>query len=174
MLGASPRRGGVDLLADAGALAPGTSLVHANALADAELAAVVAAGAVLVHCPGTHRFFARAGAPLTRWVRAGAVCALGTDSLASNEDLDLRRELALAARAHPELEPATLWRMATEGGAAALDLAGEVGRLAPGAWADLVAFDAPTSDRAAALDALVRERPTVRAVLIGGAPVPAA
>jgi cytosine/adenosine deaminase-related metal-dependent hydrolase len=144
------------------------SLVHANCLESGELERLVARGGALVHCPGTHAFFGRPPVDLARWLAAGAVVALGTDSLASNEDLDLRRELRLLSEAHPELSAESLFRMATEGGAAALGLAGELGVLRPGARADVAAFELSCESRLEALTALTTTLPAVRGVWVGG------
>ncbi len=168
LLGRSPRSSGLELLEAGGIARVPSSLVHANHVTHAELQRIAELGGALVHCPGTHEFFAREPAPLAAWREAGVTIALGTDSLASNSDLDLRREMALVSVAHPELEAQEIFRMATEGGAAALGLAGQVGVLAPGAHADFVAYDLPHRSRRDALETLVRARPRVRGVWIAG------
>jgi cytosine/adenosine deaminase-related metal-dependent hydrolase len=167
-LSGSPRCSGVDLLERGGVARAPHLLVHANHLELEELERIASWGGVLVHCPGTHAFFGRAPVDLAGWLAAGAVVALGTDSLASNEDLDLRRELQLLARAHPELSAEARFRMATEGGAAALGMAGEVGVLRPGARADLVAFALSCGSREEALEAITETMPEVRGVWVGG------
>lgn len=91
-LGPSPRRPGLDLIEEAGLLGPRTSLVHGNHPMAGEPERLAAAGTSLVHCPGTHRFFDRDEFPLERYRRAGVNLALGTDSLASNTAMDMRRE----------------------------------------------------------------------------------
>jgi cytosine/adenosine deaminase-related metal-dependent hydrolase len=124
-----------------------------------------------VHCPGSHAFFGRAPFPLERYRRAGVALALGTDSLASNADLDLRREMALLRASHPGLAPARVWELATEGGARALGLARAVGRLAPGAFADVAVFACAARTPRAALEELTAGLPEVQAVVLGGIPV---
>ena len=71
---------------------------------------------------------------------------LGTDGAASNNNLDLFREVRLAALVHKVRErdatavPASLaLRFATMGGAACLGLEGKIGQLSPGFRADLIA-----------------------------------
>lgn len=140
LLGPSPRTDGLALLDAAGLLA-GASLVHGNHPAPGEPEALARAGASVVHCPGTHAFFARAPFPWERYAAAGVTLALGTDSRASNGPLDLRAELAAARRALPGIRPGALWHAATAGGARALGLDAEVGVLAPGLAADVVEFD---------------------------------
>ena len=140
VLGPSPKRSGLDLLADAGLLGPRLSLVHGNHPRPGEAQRIAAAKALLVHCPGSHAWFARQPFPLRRYLAAGVRVALGTDSLASNADLDMRREMALMRRSFAWLEPQNVFAMATQ-------LAGEffagplrIGVLEPGARADLAAW----------------------------------
>lgn len=164
----SPRAPGLALLAAAGALGPRTSLVHGNHPSPGDPARLARAGVTLVHCPGTHAFFARAPFPLERYRRAGVPIALGTDSRASNAALDLRREMALARAAFPRLDPREVFAWATQGGARALGRARELGRLAPGAAADLVAWGLAARTPAAALEELTAGLPPVARVYVGG------
>ena len=174
-LGPSPRRSGLELLEDAGLLGPGLALVHGNHPGRGEIARIAAAGATLVHCPGTHAFFGREPAPLRHYLRAGVPVALGTDSLASNRALDPRHEMRAVGRAHPWLTPEAIWAMGTVHGARALGLAGEVGELVPGARADLVALGplpCPLgSGTARALVEAAIEGLSVVGVWVGGRPV---
>lgn len=175
MLGTSPRRSGLDLLEDAGLLGPSTTLVHGNLPARGEPARLARHGVTLVHCPGSHAWFERPDFPLQRYLRAGVRLALGTDSLASNEDLDMAREMALARARHPQLSAARTWRMATLAGARALGFEGRAGALAPGAWADVVAWSSAARTRARALEELTTGNAGCERVWIGGrsAPMPA-
>ncbi|MBM3976104.1 MAG: amidohydrolase family protein [Planctomycetes bacterium] len=140
LLTASPRCSGLDLLEAVGLLRTGTLLVHANEARAAERERVAASGACVVHCPGAHRWFRRAPFDLRAWLRAGVPVALGTDSLAGNEGLDMRRELALLRASHPWLAPAQAWRSATVEGARALGGDELGGTLRPGAVAAWVGF----------------------------------
>jgi len=146
LLGASPRRSGLELLADAGALGPGLALVHGNFAREHEIARVAASGASLVHCPRSHAFFERAPFDLRAWLAAGVPVAIGTDSLASNDSLDLRGELALLMSQHPWLDPRDAWDGVTVHGARALGLSGRVGELRVGAMGDVLAVPAADSD----------------------------
>jgi len=139
LLGPSPRITGLQALAAAGLL-DGASLVHGNHPLVGEPELVARAGASIVHCPGTHRFFGRDPFPWAQYRRAGVNLALGTDSLASNDRLDPLGELAVARQALPEVEPAELYDAATRGAARALGLGGRVGEITVGASADLVAY----------------------------------
>ena len=158
----------LDLIEEAGLLGPRTALVHGNLPAPGEPERLAATGTSLVHCPGTHRFFGRDPFPLEEYRRAGVNLALGTDSLASNTALDMRREMALLRQAQPGLAPAEVWLMATRGGARALDLQGQVGCLTPGARADLVLFGTESGQADSILDELTAACPPVSRLFLAG------
>lgn len=164
---ASPRRTGLDLLEAAGVLDVPLTLIHGNHPRRGEPARLARAGVVLVHCPGTHRFFGREPFPWRTYERAGVPLALGTDSLASNDDLDMGREMALFRRAAPDVSPARVWEMATAGAARALRLQGRVGELRPGAAADMIAVTGE-STAGALLERLTSGKAKIRAVWVGG------
>ncbi|MSR63839.1 MAG: hypothetical protein EXS08_15545 [Planctomycetes bacterium] len=169
LLPSAPRRAGLALLDEAGLLTPRTSLVHGNDARPRELALLAKRGVTLVHCPGTHAYFGRARFPFTACRAAGIPLALGTDSLASNTALDLRREMALLRASHPRLAPEEVFTAATEGGARALSWP-ELGHLRPGAAADLVAWQLVARSRQAALEELTAGVPAVGRVFVGGRP----
>jgi len=164
----SPRARGLELLARAGLLGRRTSLVLGNHPAAGEPERLARAGVTLVHCPGTHAFFGRAPFPLERYRRAGVALALGTDSLASNAELDLRREMALLRASFPRLAPAEVFVQATRGGARALGAARELGRLRAGFRADVVAWRLAARAEKDALDELTSARPAVARVFVAG------
>jgi cytosine/adenosine deaminase-related metal-dependent hydrolase len=164
----SPGQSGLDLLALAGVLGRRTSLVHGNHPGRGEPARLARAGVTLVHCPGTHDFFARAPFPLERYRRAGVRVALGTDSLASNRQLDMRAELELFRRAFPRVPPGEVFAMATLHGARALGLPPPAGSLVPGAPADFVAHELAARTREEALEALTSGAGVVTGVWIAG------
>lgn len=136
-----PGLGPVEWLERARLLRPETLLVHANELSRRELARIARARCVAVHCPGTHRYFRRDTPPVARFLAAGLAVALGTDSLASNDSLDLFEEMALLAEADCSLDPSAIVEAATTGGARALGLRG-AGALLPGSIAAFVELDA--------------------------------
>ena len=164
----SPRRSGLDLLADAGLLGPQLALVHGNAARPEEISRVAHSGSTLVHCPGSHAFFGRAPFDLRAWLTAGVAVALGTDSLASNSALDMRLELARLMAEHPWLDPRDAWDAATLNGARALGLRGHVGELTPGAFADVLAVPADDPDGQTCLRRLVHGDFEVAHTWIGG------
>jgi cytosine/adenosine deaminase-related metal-dependent hydrolase len=75
---------------------------------------------------------------------------LGTDSLASNEDLSMFGEMRAMQSAFPSLDPIEIITMATTLPAAALGRSGRLGELSPGALADFIAIndqDAGSTDQ---------------------------
>jgi len=105
-------------------------------------------GATVVYCPRTHAAFGHAPYPLREFRAAGVRVALGTDSLASNPDLDLLVEARFLHSLHPDLPGDVLLRMATLSGAEALGWADETGSLTPGKSADLIVLPLSGPDTA--------------------------
>ncbi|MCX7885772.1 MAG: amidohydrolase family protein, partial [Verrucomicrobiae bacterium] len=122
-------------LEELGLLETPSLIAHANHLSDADADLLARAGASVVHCPRTHRFFQRSPAPWRQWQRSGLNVCLGTDSLASNESLDLRAEM----RTLVGLAPREVLAMATVNAARALHRSDQMGKIAPGSMADLAA-----------------------------------
>ncbi len=151
----------------AGLLGPRTLLVHGNVLARRELRRATEAGAVAVHCPGTHAWFRRGATPVRGWVAAGLSFALGTDSLASNDDLDPFLEMARLRASDPWLPPDRILHAATVAPVAAMGLARGTGTLLPGSPADFVVLDlepprgASARLRSRALHEALMHRPTL-------------
>jgi cytosine/adenosine deaminase-related metal-dependent hydrolase len=100
--------------------------------------APIPSSGVLVCCPRTHAAFGHSPHPVAHFLSRGVRVALGTDSLASNPDLDLLAEARFLHAKHPEIPGEAILRMATLWGAEALGWAGEMGSLEAGKSADLV------------------------------------
>jgi cytosine/adenosine deaminase-related metal-dependent hydrolase len=97
----------------------------------------------VVVCPRTHYAFGHDRHPFPEFLKRGVRVALGTDSLASNPDLDILAEARHLREHYPEVEPATLLRMLTLNGAEALGFGDITGSLTPGKSADLVVVPLP-------------------------------
>jgi cytosine/adenosine deaminase-related metal-dependent hydrolase len=100
---------------------------------------VAGTGASVVHCPKCHTYFGHAPFPLRALQQKGVNICLGTDSLASNNQLDLRSEMREAQQLHG-LDDREVLEMVTLNAARALGQEGRLGRISPGSVADLVAF----------------------------------
>ena len=161
----APRaRSPIALLAKAGLVTPASLLVHAvNADAD-DVALVHAHGAAIAHCPVSNAKLGHGIAPLGQYLDAGIRVGLGSDSVASNNRMDLLDEAraavlmqSAAQRTVDALSAATAFELATLGGARALGIDADTGSLAVGKCADLAAFSLdggagqPVQDPATAL-----------------------
>lgn len=104
------------------------------------------AGASVVYCPRTHAAFGHPPHPFRQMLSGGIRIALGTDSLASNPDLNVLAEARFLHGRYPDVPGEALLRMATLAGAEALGRSHETGSLSPGKWADLAVIPLPDAD----------------------------
>ena len=102
-------------------------------------------GCKVVHTPESNMKLASGVAPVPAMLAAGITVGLGTDGCASNNNLDMFREMDMTAKLHKvnSLDPTvmdakTVLRMATCEGARALGLEEMAGTLTAGKKADLI------------------------------------
>jgi cytosine/adenosine deaminase-related metal-dependent hydrolase len=143
-----PRCGPVEYLARVGFLRRGLVVAHGVHLDAPAIAALAEAGATVVTCPRSNARLGVGTAPVAAMLDAGVNVAIGTDSLASNDDLNVFADLAALHAQAPSIPPRQLIEIATVNGARALRVDGEHGTMAPGRRADLVtvALDGPVDD----------------------------
>lgn len=123
-------------LAQLGVFAAGHALaIHCVQVDDSDVALLAAAGAAIAHCPRSNRAHGHGAAPAAAFRAAGLVVGLGTDSVVSVADLDLRAEAAAAGLAGAEA-----LRVLTIEGARALGWEAEIGSLEVGKAGDLAVF----------------------------------
>jgi cytosine/adenosine deaminase-related metal-dependent hydrolase len=156
--------------------APRALVVHGNYLDFHELSFLGAnrTHMSLVYCPRTHAYFAHEPYPLAAAATARVRVALGTDSRASNPDLDLLKEMREMTCAHSWLPPQDVLRMGTLAGAKALGRDRDVGSIAEGKVANLVAI--PIQDNALAkpddfLSAIFAAQTAPSAIYLAGRPL---
>jgi formimidoylglutamate deiminase len=164
---------------------PRWCLVHATHVTEEEARRLAASGAVAGLCPTTEANLGDGVFPAPAYLAAGGAFGIGSDSHVSvspieelrwleyGQRLTLKQRNLLAGEAEPRSVGAFLFKRALAGGAQAL--ARPIGRLAPGARADLIVIDdtrpalyGRSGDRL--LDALVfagNENP-VTDVMVGG------
>jgi len=120
--------------------APCSLIIHGNFLSELEyeFMAEQVDHMSLVYCPRTYHHFHDRPYPLQAILDHGVRVALGTDSRASNPDLNLLAEMQHVAHVHPEIDPSLILEMGSWQGARALGLEQRCGSLVPGKQADLV------------------------------------
>src|SRR5438094_9849778 len=83
----------------------------------------------VVHCPRSHDYFKNNQFPFKRLHSLGFNICLGTDSLASNENLSLLAEMRAFQRSEPGISPDEILKMATVNPAMALHREKMIGRI---------------------------------------------
>lgn len=115
-------------------------LVHGNYLSDSDLMLVKKHDLSIVHCPGSHQYFGHSPFPVKKYLDEGINVALGTDSIASNTELNFLSEIQLLREKYPDLSARQILTMATQNGAKALRMEKEIGSLVSGKKADIAGF----------------------------------
>jgi cytosine/adenosine deaminase-related metal-dependent hydrolase len=117
--------------------------VHCVEAGEDDLRRLAASGATVVTCPRSNRWTGAGVPPIEGFYASGARVAIGTDSLASVDDLNLFAELAVVRRLAPAVPAARILDSATRSGAAALGFEREYGTIEAGKCADLIAVRVP-------------------------------
>lgn len=137
----------VEYCAELDIFGPQTTIAHGVTLSDEELDLLAATGTHIVHNPKSNMKLASGVAPLPAMLERGILPGLGTDGAASNNSLNMFAEMSVCALMHklvsqdPTTCPAgTVLDMATIGSAKAIGWP-ELGVLAPGSPADMIALD---------------------------------
>jgi cytosine/adenosine deaminase-related metal-dependent hydrolase len=157
-----------------------TLAIHAIHASPDEIVRMAEQGTTVVHCPKSNMKLGHRIAPVADFLAAGVTVGLGTDSVASNNNVDMFEEMRTAIflqrnrTGNPQkLSAATALRMATLDGARCLGLEAQVGSIESGKLADLAVVDlgdpalSPVYDP---VDAIVysASRKNVLATYLGG------
>jgi 5-methylthioadenosine/S-adenosylhomocysteine deaminase len=171
----------IALLGKLGVLDSKPLLIHCVRASVDDVERIAASASSVAHCPASNAKLGHGVAPLTEMLAAGVKVGLGSDSMASNNRMDMLEEARLAllmqrGRTQSNTTPtaADMLELATLGGAAALGLSDQIGSLEAGKQADLAVFSldpvGPTQDPAsAAIFALTAAR--TRFVSVAGTPL---
>jgi 5-methylthioadenosine/S-adenosylhomocysteine deaminase len=150
---------------DIGILGPGSLLGHAIFLdthswirwwTKEDLSILADSGCAVAHCPTPFARYGHIMESFGAYVRAGVTIGLGTDTTPHNMLEEIRKAgtfARIAARNINDVSTGMLFHAATVGGATALRR-DDIGRLAPGAKADLVLVDLHHPDMMPARDPL--------------------
>lgn len=138
----------LERLNELGLVSPNLMAVHLTQVTDEEIALLAESGSHVVHCPESNLKLASGFCPVSKLMEAGINVALGTDSSASNNDLDMISEMHTASllakgvsRNATALTAMQTVRMATINGAKALGIDSITGSLEVGKYADITAID---------------------------------
>lgn len=177
-------KGPLDLLDDNGLLGPDLLIPHAVFVGGSrgnpdgdlrDLERLAASGATVIHCPMATNRFGGLLESFGRYRALGINLALGTDTYPPDMIRVMDSAVIMARTADQRsdaVDPADIFRAATLGGAKALKR-DDLGRLAPGALADLVIIDL-SDPRVGAIDDPIRSLllhgigANVRTVIING------
>ncbi len=138
----------LDSLNRMGLLGPRTQCVHMTDLGDQDIELLATTGAHVVHCPQSNMKLASGTCPVSKLMAKGVNVALGTDSAASNNSLNLFAEMQVAALLAKlrsmdatALPAADALAMATLNGAKAMGQEHRIGSIEVGKQADIIAVD---------------------------------
>ena len=138
----------VQHLLDLGVLDEQTIAVHCNWLTKEDMTVFADRGVKISHNPESSMKLAAGVAPVHEMLRQGITVGLGTDGCASNNDMDMFREMDTAAKIHKvtSLNPTvmsaeTVLKMATIEGAKLLGLDKSIGSIEKGKKADIILMD---------------------------------
>jgi cytosine/adenosine deaminase-related metal-dependent hydrolase len=138
-----PASGPVAYLDGLGLLTDRLLAVHAVHLTDDELQRLGSVGATVVACPRSNRWTGAGTPPIAKFYASGVRVAIGTDSLASVEDLSMFAELAAVRALASDVPARRLLASATIDGARALGFDEHLGSIEPGKRAELLAVRVP-------------------------------
>jgi 5-methylthioadenosine/S-adenosylhomocysteine deaminase len=129
-------------------LGPKVLFAHGVWLSEEDLAIIKKRGVSVSHNPESNMKLASGTAPVPKMLSMGIDVGLGTDSAASNNNLDMFEAMDFAAKLHklvnmdPTVLPASkVLDMATIGGAKALKMVKEIGSLEKGKKADFILIE---------------------------------
>lgn len=135
----------VSFLGDIGYLDEQLIAFHCVYFSDKDMKIFADHGCKVVHNPASNMKLASGVAPVPEMLKAGITVGLGTDGCASNNNLDIIKEMSTAAKLHKvaRLDPTvmdaqTVVRMATIEGAKALGMERTTGSLEIGKKADII------------------------------------
>jgi len=143
-------------------------LVHLNELAknDFDLFARSRNQFSIAHCPRSHAYFGHSPFEFETLRELRFNVCLGTDSLASNDDLSLFAEMRAFQKEFPKIPPDEIFRMVTSNPALALGKPHVLGRIGKNCWADLIAV--PITGSTSAFEEIVAFDRVVSWLMING------
>ena len=126
-----------------GVLDQETLLVHAVHMQQSDWETVSKRRSAVCFCPRSNHNLTVGRADIEKAQQYGVLSCLGTDSLASNQDLSLFAEAEYVLHHYPNISPDTVVFMMTLGGAKALKQGHRFGRLRRGGHSNFLAVNLP-------------------------------
>jgi cytosine/adenosine deaminase-related metal-dependent hydrolase len=120
----------------------------------------------ITYCPRSHEYFGHSPFQFDKLCEHGFNVCLGTDSLASNDDLSLFAEMRAFQKEFPKIPSDEIFRMVTSNPALALGKPHVLGRIGKNCWADLIAV--PITGSTSAFEEIVAFDRVVSWLMIGG------
>lgn len=127
-----PKKSPVQYLDALGLLTPHTLCIHLVQVSNGDIDTISRRRSKICLCPRSNHKLRVGYPPVEKLMRAGLQIALGTDSLASNDDLSVLKEMATIKRIAPSIPPGEIIKMGTINGAAALNMGEHVGSIDEG------------------------------------------
>jgi 5-methylthioadenosine/S-adenosylhomocysteine deaminase len=140
----------IESLKDMELLGPRIVLGHCVWPTQKDIQLLARSGTGVTHHPSSNLRLRAGISPVFHMLQSGVLVGLGVDGTGINDDDDMIQEMKVCYLLHripsleldsPYLEARQVFRMATENNAALLGFGRELGRLEPGAWADMVLLD---------------------------------
>lgn len=153
-----------------GLLGPRFLAAHAVHATDEDIGILKKTGTAVAHCPRSNEQTGVGSMPLMKFLNAGIVVGLGTDSLASSPSLSLWDEMRFAHRAHKKSGATArdIFRLGTISGARALGLADSIGTLERSKRADMIALRLPEKRTRDIYADLLRETESCSMTMVNG------
>ncbi len=123
-----------------GVIKSDTILVHGVQVSDQDIEVIKSAGSSVCVCPRSNAYLDVGRAPVSKYIHAGVPLCVGTDSLASNFDLDVLNELRFLKTNSGMNDSDILIKMGTLNGARALGRESDFGSLEAGKKASFNIF----------------------------------
>jgi len=127
-------------------LSPRTSIVHFNFFDEEDLRVAKKSNIKIIYCPkSNNKWFSRKRSPVMDCFKKAIPFSIGTDSLASNDSLNMFDEMRMFKSLYPLFPAKKILKIATAGGACCLGLEDRTGSLQPVRFADFIAVRIPKS-----------------------------
>ena len=143
--------------------------IHLNIVTEEDIHILKENSMSVVYCPGSNKWFGRNWKyPLREFLNNDINVAIGTDSLSSNEQLNMFYEMRVLKENFPDLENDIILKMATVNGAKAIGFEGEAGEIAVGRKVDIIGIDIKDSSIKDPADYVINSAEKVSFSMING------